>query len=221
MGKTVLVVSAHTDDEVLGVGGTIARHTASGDEVYVCSLADRATKHQYDQKVIADLREMALKAAETLGVKETYFCGLLDERLELLGAIDHIEKYISELKPDIVYTHHRGDTNQDHKVAFRATLIATRCTIKHTVKRLLCYEVPSSTDQGSPFVDDAFLPNVFVNISQTLEIKLKAMQAYAIEVREYPHPRSLDALKALAQYHGVKVGLKAAEAFMLVREVIQ
>lgn len=220
MSKTVLVVAAHTDDEVLGVGGTIARYASQGDTVYVCSLCNRATKHKYDREVIESLKEMALKAAAILGIRETFFCGLPDERLDLVEAVDQIEKYIAQVKPDIIYTHHRGDTNQDHLTAFRATMIAARTTNKHRVSKILCYEVPSSTEQGPPFEEYAFIPNVFVDISDTLQLKLEAMQAYEGEIRHYPHPRSLKALIALAETRGVQAGLEAAEAFVLVREIV-
>lgn len=222
MGQTILVVAAHTDDEVLGVGGAIARHVALGDTVHVCSLCDRATKHKYDQKVIQDLRKMALRAAHILGITQTFFCGLLDEQLELIKAIDHIEKYIAVLKPDIIYTHHIGDTNQDHAIAFKATMIAARTTTKFpAVGKILCYEVPSSTEQGPPFAGYTFIPNVFIDISEVLPIKLKALRAYKTELSEFPHPRSIQALSALAQMRGSQVGFKAAEAFVLVREVIR
>lgn len=222
MSQTILVVAAHTDDEVLGVGGTMARHVALGDTVYACSLCDRATKHKYDQKVIQDLRKMALKAAHIIGITQTFFCGLLDEQLELVKAVDHIEKYIAELKPDIIYTHHVGDANQDHATAFKATMIAARTITKlPAVGKILCYEVPSSTEQSAPLASYAFIPNVFIDISEVLPIKLKAIRAYKTELSEFPHPRSIQALSALAQMRGSQVGFKAAEAFALVREVIR
>ena len=112
MSQIILVVAAHTDDEVLGVGGAIARHVTLGDKVYVCSLCDRATRHKYDKKVIQNLRKIALKAANILGITKIFFCGLLDEQLEMIKAIDYIEKYIAELKPNTIYTHHVGDANQ-------------------------------------------------------------------------------------------------------------
>lgn len=222
MSQTILVVAAHTDDEVLGVGGAMAKHVALGDAVYVCSLCDRATRHKYDQKIIQDLRKMALRASHILGITQTFFCGLLDEQLELVKAVDHIEKYIADLKPDIIYTHHVGDANQDHATAFRATMIAARTTTNlPAVDKILCYEVPSSTEQSPPLAGYAFIPNVFVDISEVLPIKLKALRAYKTELAEFPHPRSISALSALAQMRGSQVGLKAAEAFVLVREVIR
>lgn len=215
----VLVIAAHTDDEVLGVGGTIARHGLEGDEVYLLSVCDRATNHKYDMDVIKALRNSALKAKEILGIKEIYFCGKKDELITVPEAIVAMEDYTDKIKPDIIYTHHRGDSNQDHRTIFQATVVVSRTIKGPMVKRVLCYEVPSSTEQGPPFLEYAFIPNVFVDIHHVLEKKLEAMKAYETEIKGFPHPRSLEFLTLNARYWGSKVGLEAAEAFVLVREI--
>ncbi|MCL5962260.1 MAG: PIG-L family deacetylase [Chloroflexi bacterium] len=216
----VLVLAAHTDDEVLGVGGTIAKHSAAGDQVCVCIACNRATNHTYDQAVIQRLRGFARKASEQLGVKELIFCDGLDERLTVIDAVQLIEGHVARIRPDVVYTHHRGDSNQDHQVLFKASVIVTRTSGAHVVRKVLCYEVPSSTEQGPPFGDYAFVPNVFVNIEETLEQKIKALMAYETEIGPFPHPRSLESIRIAAQRWGVKSGLKAAEAFELVRDIV-
>jgi len=220
--RRILVIAAHPDDEVLGVGGTIARYAHMGASVYVVLMSEGATS-RHKKKMIDQLKNSALKASIKLGVKKVYFEGLPDERLDQIPFIDvikPIEKRVGEIKPQIVFTHHRGDSNTDHQIVFKATIAATRTLQKSPIKRVLCYEVPSSTEQAPPFPEYAFIPNVFVDITNTLHMKLEAMRAYRSEVKDYPHPRSVDALTFHAKYRGIKVGLRAAEAFELVREVI-
>lgn len=217
-----LVIAAHPDDEVLGVGGTIAKYTNSGVDVYICILSEGATA-RYEDKMVTELKACASKASMILGAKKVYFEELPDERLDLMPFIDvikPIEKLISEIKPDIVFTHHRGDANTDHQIIFKATIAATRTLHGNSVKKILCYEVPSSTEQSPPFLEYAFIPNVFVDITETIDKKTEAMQAYPSEIGEWPHPRSIEALTVTAKHWGIKVGLDAVEAFMLVREVI-
>jgi len=211
----VLVFAAHPDDEVLGVGGTIAKHVDAGDVVTICILCEG--------REFNTLKDNALSASSILGIKDEYFVKLPDQQLDRLPLVDVIkatEKYVSDIKPDIVYTHHRGDINRDHQIVFEASMVATRTISKHVVSRILCYEVPSSTEQGCHSVGSAFLPNVFVDITPTLERKIQAMRQYKGEMRYYPHPRSGKALIALAEYRGSQSGFRAAEAFMLVRQRI-
>jgi N-acetylglucosamine malate deacetylase 1 len=154
------------------------------------------------------------------------FCGLPDQRLDslpLLDVITPIEKSVGEIRPDLVLTPFKEDANQDHRVAFQATLVATRPTADTSVTTVLCYETASSTEWAPPFTGSVFSANLFVDISATLPLKLEAMRAYeqtfAGEMRPFPHPRSYQALKACSQRNGVMAGIAAAEAFMLVRHV--
>ena len=155
------------------------------------------------------------------------FAGLPDQRLDsllLLEVIEPIQQLVNELRPQVVYTHHRGDANQDHRAVFVATLVAVRPFGDNPVERVLCYEVASSTGWGPPFAEWAFLPNVFVDIAATLDTKLRAVDAYLetfqSEVRPFPHPRSHEAVRIYAHQRGVSVGMHAAEAFVLIRELI-
>ena len=222
-----LVVAAHPDDETFGVGGTIARHSEQSDEVWVVILADGSEGRTPRRRHIELRKESASKACQVLGVRKVVFCDLPDQRLDtlpLLDVIRPIEKCVRELQPDVVYTHFKGDVNQDHRIAFQATMVAVRPFGDNTVRRLLCYETPSSTEWAAPFADSFFMPNVFVDISATLNKKIRAMQMYAetlnSEVRPYPHPRSYEAVEIYAKRHGAVVGMRAAEAFMLVRELL-
>jgi N-acetylglucosamine malate deacetylase 1 len=218
----VLVVAAHPDDETLGAGGTIARHAAAGDEVWVCLLSEGASSRHGEVEL---QKSCAERACEVLGVHKVVFLDLPDQRLDtysLLDIIRPIESCLEALQPQVVYTHFMEDVNQDHRIAFRATLVATRPVGGHSVTQVLCFETPSSTEWAAPFPGSVFAPNVFVDITETLPTKLEAMSRYAdthvSEVRPFPHPRSLEALEVYAKRHGVKVGVDAAEPFMLVRE---
>ncbi len=216
----VLVIAAHMDDEVLGMGGTIARHVKGGDQVAVCVVTQRAYGHRYTESDVRVEKNSARTAAKILGYRRLTFWDLPDERLDekILSVIIPLEKEIQEFRPEVVYTTHRGDNNQDHRAVFHATMIACRSIARRPVRRLLCYEVPSSTEQAPPFPEYAFQPNFYVNITQTLPKKLRAMRAYRRELRPFPHPRSLQGLRALAQKRGVEIGFQAAEGFILVRD---
>jgi LmbE family N-acetylglucosaminyl deacetylase len=225
MSRQVLVIAAHPDDETYGLGGTIARHIQQGDSVSALILTDGVTaRHSATESQKAAAR----KACAALGVDDVRFAGLPDQRLDgmpLLEVVQPIHELIKELRPQTVYTHHRGDANQDHRAVFAATLVAVRPFGGNPVERVLCYEMASSTEWGPPFAEWAFLPNVFVDISTTLEAKLRAVEAYRetfqSEVRPFPHPRSSEAVRICAQQRGVTVGMKAAEAFILVRELVR
>jgi LmbE family N-acetylglucosaminyl deacetylase len=225
MGKNVFVIAAHPDDETYGLGGTIASHIRAGDSVSVLFLTDGVTARHNE---IETQKSAARMACDVLGVKDVFFAELPDQRLDelpLLEVIHPIHQLVRELKPKVVYTHHRGDANQDHRAAFEATLVAVRPFGDTPVERTLCYEVASSTEWGPPFPDWAFLPNVFVNIKATLDTKLRAVetyrQTYQSEVKPFPHPRSPEAVSIYAQQKGVTVGMQAAEAFVLLRELIK
>lgn len=218
----VLTVAAHPDDETLGAGGTMAFHAARGDTVWVCVLTDGVTS-RHDRVSLQE--ECLRRACDTLGVDRLVTVGLPDQRLDTLCQLDvitPIERCIAELEPDVVLTHFPGDVNEDHRIVARATMVATRPVAGSSVRRVASFQIPSSTDWAPPIPGSVFTPNMYVDISGTLETKLTAMKAYAetyvSEVRPFPHPRSLEALTAYAHTHGVAAGLLAAEPFMLLRE---
>ena len=216
----VLVVSAHMDDETIGVGGTIAKHLEAGDTVTVCIVCKRAYNHKFDLELIQEDKEDAKRAAKVLGYDDLRFLDLRDEFLDerLLDIIVPLEECVKEVKPAVVYTHHRGDSNQDHRAVLQASLIACRSISQHKVSRILCYEVPSSTDVAAPFPEYAFQPNFYVNISGFLDRKIDALRAYTKELREFPHPRSVKGIEVLAFKRGMEVGFQAVEAFMVIRD---
>jgi LmbE family N-acetylglucosaminyl deacetylase len=218
----VLVVAAHPDDETLGAGGTMAWHAARGDQVYVCILTDGVTSRHDRVELQA---ECARRACDTLGVKRLVLVGLPDQRLDTLCQLDVItpvESAIEEFEPEVVLTHFPGDVNEDHRIVSRATMVATRPQAGSSVRRVGVFEIPSSTDWAPPVLGSVFTPNLFVDVSDTLDIKLAAMGAYTDahvnEMRAYPHPRSVEGLTAYARRHGAVSGMRAAEPFMLLRE---
>lgn len=218
----ILVVAAHPDDETLGAGGTIAWHTARGDTVWVCILSEGASS-RHDR--VEQQLDCARRACDVLGVEKLVLVGLPDQRLDTLSLLDvitPIEECVDALQPEVVLTHFGGDVNEDHRLVSRAAMVATRPVPGSSVRRVCAFEIPSSTDWAPPIPGSVFAPNLYVDISGTLDVKLTAMKAYAdtyrSEVRPYPHPRSLEALTAYAQRHGVVSGQLAAEPFMLLRE---
>ena len=227
MKKPILIIAAHPDDEVLGCGGTIARLTSEGHDVYVAILGEGITsrydkREQADQEIIKELQDRSRQVSEILGVKEVFLYDLPDNRFDtvpLLDIVKTIEKLINRFKPQIVYTHHGGDLNIDHVITHRAVLTATRPTANCPVCEIYAFEVPSSTEWAFGQFRPAFSPNMFMDISDTLELKIQAMQLYESETREFPHPRSLEVMKAISRRWGSAVGLETVEAFELVRAV--
>ncbi len=224
----VLVVAAHPDDEVLGCGGTIAKHVNCGDTVNVIILAEGLTSRdeRRERKKLSDelsqLARVAHEANRILGVQSLTLHDFPDNRmdsLDLLDIVKHIEAGIDQYSPDVVYTHHAGDVNIDHRIVHQAVVTACRPIPGQCVKTLLFFEVPSSTEWQAPGSTPAFLPNYFVDISQTLNLKLHALEAYASEMRPWPHPRSLQAVEHLARWRGATVSTEAGEAFVLGRKL--
>jgi LmbE family N-acetylglucosaminyl deacetylase len=219
--KKVLVISAHPDDEILGLGGTLRRHAQDGAEVHTF-IACEGAGMRYDEAHHARVVEQANRAAGILGVARVHFGELPDQRLDTLPLVEvaaKVEALVDSLRPDTVYTHFQGDVNHDHGVLFRAVQVATRPYAAPWVRDVLAYETASSTEWGAPTVQGHFVPEVFVDISQTLEAKIEAFLCYEKEVREAPHPRSPESLRARARTFGSYVGLDAAEPFQVVRSI--
>lgn len=226
--EPILVVAAHPDDEVLGCGGTIARMASEGRAVHVLLLADGETSRAQTPATIpaeqlAARQQAARLASGLLGCTSLELKAMPDNRMdgvELLQVVQQIEESVRRYSPAAVLTHHAGDVNIDHRVVHEAVIAACRPQPGHSVRRLLFFEVPSSTEWRPAGSADAFVPNSFVDISATLVTKLKALEVYASELRAFPHPRSLQAVQALAHWRGASVGVAAAEAFILGREII-
>jgi len=215
----VLVLAAHPDDEILGMGGTIARHTDDADDVRIVVVTDgSSTQYPGDAEIRDRKQHEALRAAEELGVSDYVHLDLPDMRLDTLPHVDVnrvVEEHVSEFEPDVVYTPH-PDVNRDHRVLFDSVAVATRPTPGRGVRRVLTY-APTSSTEWTPAPLNWFVPNWFVDISRTIERKVAAFAQYETELRAYPHPRSERAIRAAAEYYGASCGCEHAEPFVLVR----
>lgn len=223
-GRRVAVIAAHPDDEVLGCGATIARHTAAGDEVRILILAEGATSRTQQRDVASAAGEMAAlrsageAAARILGATSIEWAGFADNRMdgvELLDVVKRVEAFLGTCRPDVIYTHHAGDINVDHQVAQRAVMTALRPLPGATFCTILQFEIASSTEWGSAATGAPFVPQWFEDVSDFLDAKLAALDAYSTEMRSWPHPRSREGVTALAHWRGATVGVAAAEAFVL------
>lgn len=224
MKEAILIVAAHPDDEVLGCGGSAARWSSEGHAVHALLLADGvASRDGYTEAALVNRIAAANEASRLLGLSSMQMERLPDNRLDtlpLLHIVKLIEAAITKHSPARVLTHHAGDVNVDHRIIHDAVLAACRPQPGFPVKELLFFEVASSTEWRPPVSRMPFAPSVFVDISATLATKLAALKAYEEELRAFPHPRSLEAVKALAQWRGASAGLHAAEAFELGRLIL-
>lgn len=223
MHNTILVVAAHSDDEALGCGGTIAKHILEGDRVTVMFMTDGVASRD-NASDNAKLREIASsKALEALGVEDIRRSNFPDNRMDTIALLDivkDIEIVIDEIQPNIVYTHFANDLNVDHRVTHSAVMTACRPQSWSSVTKILSFEVLSSTEWISP-TQQIFTPNCFVDIADFWTNKLTALQCYEEELREYPHSRSYACIKALAMLRGATNGLELAEAFQIERMIVK
>ncbi|SDC55437.1 N-acetylglucosaminyl deacetylase, LmbE family [Paenibacillus sp. UNCCL117] len=216
MPKTVMVFAAHPDDEILGVGGTIRKLIIEGASVISVILAHGRKE---EQKRISTCIE---EANRQIGVSQVIFLGLPNlemETIPLYTINQEIEKLLRTYTPEMVFTHHYGDLNKDHQITFQAVFTSCRPLPGYSPAELLCFETPSSTEWMAPFPEQSFKPNFFVNISETLSEKLRALRHYQIEMRLYPHPRSYEGVKHLAAVRGITIGVPHAEAFEVIRRI--
>jgi N-acetylglucosamine malate deacetylase 1 len=219
---SVVVIAAHPDDEVLGVGGTIQKHIQIGRSVTVIYVTDGFYEDADDDRILSK-RKNATDAMNILGVTDIIFLGFKGLRLDtyekcLLNSA--LTNAFKKIKPRIVYTHHWGDVNFDHEVVFDMTIVASRPHRGMTIDALYTYETLSSTEWAAPNRDSSFLPNTFeVLDDEAVGLKVAAMEQYVTEIFDYPHPRSSEGIRVLAQQRGLMISEKYAEAFHLVRSV--
>jgi LmbE family N-acetylglucosaminyl deacetylase len=222
----ILIIGAHPDDEILGCGGTIARLVNEGNEAYTLILGEGITSRDEKrdtkkrEKEIKELKKQIIKANEIIGIKKVITFDFPDNRFDsipLLEIIKKIEKIKKQIKPDIIFTHYQNDLNVDHRKTYEAVITGTRPMVNETVKTIYSFEVLSSTEWKFP---TTFNPNVFFDISKTINKKVEAMKHYKNELRSFSHPRSIETIDINAKMWGVKNGLKYAEAFYLVRSNI-
>lgn len=229
IGRRILVVAAHPDDEVLGCGGLLAKSRAEGKDCLAlilgegstCRFATADTTPPEVAAAVAERQDAAQTAAKILGGVELVFhdlpCGRFDQ-IPLIEIGKRIEREIAKFDPDTVLTHSRKDVNNDHRISFQATLQATRPGAQNHVHSVLTYEVLSSSEWA--FVEQ-FQPQLFVQIDDFIERKVAAMNAYAKEQRPYPFPRSAEGLRTHAMMRGMQVAARFAEAFEVVRSMVR
>jgi LmbE family N-acetylglucosaminyl deacetylase len=221
--KNVLVVAAHPDDEVLGCGGTIARHVNNGDKVYIVFMTNGVGSRISTKEGDRIEREgFANRASKILGAEPPIFLNFPDNRMdsvELLDVVKSLEAVIKEICPEIIYTHYIDDLNIDHQITHRAMITACRPQPGFSVKKICIFEVLSSSD-WSLGNSNSFSPNYYVNIESTINLKIKALKVYKSEIRDFPHSRSIESVKSQVTLRGSSVGLSAAEAFIVIREIL-
>lgn len=224
MSKKVLFVSVHPDDESFGCGGTILKHKSKGDRVYWLNLTARTKGHpggytedRYQARVALTHRIAGCYGFERFDNLELQ-TGLLDTYplFELVGRIDRI---ISEITPEIIYLPNRSDVHSDHRVGFLAAYSCTKNFRKPYIRKILMYETLSETEFTPPLTENAFFPNLFVDISEWMEQKLDILRMYETELMHDPLPRSIHTIKSLAGYRGSRIGVKYAEAFVILEEI--
>jgi len=221
--RNILILAPHPDDEVLGCSGTMKKLANESNKVFVLVVTRGSSKFYSDDKIL-NVRNEALQAHKLLGVQQTFFLDFPAPELDTVPLADiskEISKVISDNKINVLYLPHRGDIHNDHRVVFNAGLVAARPVGEYFVKEVYAYETLSETEWAAPFADDAFIPTCFVNVENTLNSKMEAMKCFKSQLKAFPNPRSLETIEALAKFRGSTVGFKAAEAFMVIRQIIQ
>lgn len=221
--RSILIIAAHPDDEVLGVGGAILKHIAEGDTVDILILGDgELSRDSGTEDSVKERANQAIQVGKKLGVARVYLEKLPDNQfdsLPLLSIVKVVEKYIEKARPTIVYTHHWADLNVDHKLTLQAVLTACRPQPGFCVKKILAFETPSSTEWEKKRGDSVFTPIEYHNITDYIERKIEVLKQYEAEMRSWPHPRSFEGVRTLAKYRGMEVGYEYAEAFEVVRDL--
>tara|TARA_B100000674_G_C37886696_1_gene936998 strand:+ start:823 stop:1494 length:672 start_codon:yes stop_codon:yes gene_type:complete len=222
MSKCIVIVAAHPDDEILGCGGSVAKWVSEGYKVYPIILASGGTNRKEREQYTKNLKICALNASKIIGTAEPIMLNFNDNRLDgydLLDLINPIEKIIQEHKPEKVLTHHWGDVNIDHQLCNEVVVTATRPQYQSHVNEVLSFETPSSTEWQVQSSKSFFQPNYFVDITDFIDIKIRALKMYSAEMRDFPHPRSIQGITYLANWRGACNGFHAAEAFQILRKL--
>lgn len=223
--KRVLVISVHPDDETLGCGGTIIKHKIAGDSINWMIISGPTTNHPYgfSEELILQRKQEINKVSklyEFESIVEFGFPTQLLHEIDFRDLVNAIDKEIMSLEPEIIYLINRSDVHSDHKIAFNAIYACTKNFRKPFIERVLMYETLSETEFSPPLSETAFLPNVFVDITDYMDKKIEAMKVYDSELMADNLPRSISAIKSLGGFRGSRIGVKYAEAFMLLFEQI-
>lgn len=219
----ILIVVAHTDDETIGMGGTIARHVRKGDDVFCLAMTDGVAARGLISNKQTKIRQLAADtASDLLGFQWLENPLLPDNALDslpLLQLVKLIEQAAESVSPHLIYTHSAADLNIDHATVSRAVLTAFRPQPTAMWQEIRCFETASATDYGHSAVTGIFDPNMFINIENTWSAKVTALEAYSEEMRPAPHSRSISGIESLARLRGHQVGVEYAEAFQIIRKI--
>ena len=223
MGEVVLVIVAHSDDESISMAGTIVKHVSKGDKVFVVSMTDGiSSRANSNIDEIRHRKKSSYLASQELGFSGGVCYDFKDNAMDsypLIEIVKAVEEAKQTYKPTLVYTHSGADLNVDHRVVSNAVLTAFRPQPNEKCKELRLFEVASATDYGNPAITGSFSPNLFLNISDEWSSKMRALEAYKAEMRDYPHSRSIEGIQNLAKLRGNQVGYELAEAFEVIRKL--
>ena len=223
MKNKVLVVVAHSDDETFGMGGTLKKHANNKDDVFVVSMTDGvSSRNKQSKKIISERKKSSLNAGKILGFKWKNCFDFPDNALDsipMINLIKSLEEVKDSVSPNIVYTHSSKDLNIDHRIISQAVQTVFRPQPNEICREIRLFEVPSATDFGHESIIGRFVPNLFIDITETWSNKLSALKAYSSEIKDYPHSRSFEAIENLAKIRGNQNGLIMAEAFQIIRKI--
>jgi LmbE family N-acetylglucosaminyl deacetylase len=220
MGKT-LVIAPHPDDEILGCGGTMARLVADDCPVTI-AIVTKGMAPQFSEAFVQQIRAEAKASHNLIGVSDTRYLDLPAAALDTVPATElnaTLARLVQDVQPDTIFVPFVGDIHTDHQLTFLAAMVASRPRDLTAPRRIYAYETLSETNWYAPGITPAFVPNVFIDISDTLETKLDAFQRFESQVKQFPDERSIEAIRALAVMRGASMYRRAAEAFMLVRQI--
>jgi len=221
--KKILAVAVHPDDETLGCGGALLKHKKNGDEIYWLILTSVDVENGWKEEDVESRRNEIDKVSEMYGFSAIHNLSFPATRLDTISMkdlISEISKIIQKVEPDMIYIPNRSDMHTDHQVAFKAIMSCTKVFRYKFIKKILMYECLSETEFSPSLPTDSFIPNVFIDITGFLEEKIKIMNTYRGEMGTFPFPRSEENIRALATYRGATAGVEAAEAFVLLKEVL-
>lgn len=225
MNKSILVIASHPDDEAIGCGASIARHIDEGDKVCIITLTNGVnSRDDVQTKDAQERNEAAVNSINSLGAEWLGSGDFPDNKMDSIPLIDvvkFIESFKESFYPDIIYVHSPTDLNIDHRIAASATLTAYRPQPNEKYSEIRFFEISSSTDYTVKQLEDSFEPNLYINIDNYWENKLKALKFYDMEMHPDPHSRSYKKIKSLAEFRGAQSGMKLAEAFQVVRRIIR
>jgi len=222
--RIILIVSPHADDETFGCGGSIFRHIAKGDEVHWLLVTQMSYATGYTEKQIIQRRADINTISTLFGFNSTVELGLPPAKLDTIPKSEIVQKIasvIDNISPEIVYVPYRNDVHSDHEIVFDATISCCKSFRRPFIRKILAYETQSETDFCLKPGNAAFTPNYFVDISKYIDDKVRAVSVYESEVAQFPFPRSIEAMKALAMLRGSQSGVNSAESFIILKEIVK